>query len=290
MKGCSEEEHPFSYLGDELATMVRVKDILEWLDAHAPFHLAAAWDRCGLLVGDPMAVVDRALVALDPTLETLREAEQLGCQCLVTHHPLFLKPLEAVRVDQFPGRLVAMALRSGVNLVAAHTNLDVARAGTNDTLAGMLSLDSLEPLEVDPALCREELYSGLGRIGLLPRAVPLKAFAQEVQRVSCGARVRVVGDPSRPVSRVALCTGSGGSLVELAAKVGVDVYLTGDIRYHEAQRALEEGMALVDMGHFASERIIVAPVAEVLRSQAAAGRLGLEVFTASREEDPFWIL
>jgi len=270
--------------------MVRVQDILEWLDAHAPFRLAAGWDRCGLQVGDPTAAVDRVLVALDPSLETISEAEQLGCQCLVTHHPLFLKPLDAVRVDQFPGGLVARALRSGVNLVAAHTNLDVARAGTNDTLAEMLSLTSLQPLEVDPSLCHEELYAGLGRIGLLPCAVPLKAFAEEVQRVSNGARARVVGDPSRLVLRVALCTGSGGSLVELAAKAGVDVYLTGDIKYHEAQRALEEGMALVDMGHFASERIIVAPVAEVLRARASLGELELEVFTASREEDPFWML
>ncbi len=290
MKGCSEQEHPFSHLGEESETMVRVRNILEWLDAHAPFRLAAGWDRCGLQVGDPTAKVERVLVALDPTPETIGEAEQLGCQCLVTHHPLFLKPLDVVRVDQFPGSPIIRAIRSGVNLIAAHTNLDVARAGTNDILAGMLSLSSLRPLEVDPSLRHEELYSGLGRIGVLPRAVPLKAFAEEVLRISNGARIRVVGDPSRPVSRVALCTGSGGSLVELAAREGVDVYLTGDIKYHEARRALEEGIALIDMGHFASERIIVAPLAEYLRSQASLNHGELEVFTASREEDPFWIL
>jgi dinuclear metal center YbgI/SA1388 family protein len=270
--------------------MVRVKNILNWLDAYAPFRLAAGWDRCGLQVGDPMAVVERVLVGLDPTLETIREAEQLDCQCLVTHHPLFLKPLDAVRVDRFPGGLISRALCSGVNLVAAHTNLDVARAGTNDTLAEMLSLSSLQPLEVDPTLRHEELYSGLGRIGLLPRSMPLKAFAEEVRRLSRGACIRVVGDPSRPVLRVALCTGSGGSLLELAVREGVDVYLTGDIKYHEAQRAVEEGVALVDMGHFASERIIIAPVAEYLRSQASVDHFELEVLTASREEDPFWIL
>lgn len=237
-----------------------------------------------------MAVVERVLVGLDPTSETIREAEHFKCQCLVTHHPLFLQPLQAVRVDQFPGNLIFRALCSGVNLVAAHTNLDVATGGTNDTLAGILALGSLQPLEVDASLLQEARYSGLGRVGLLPHSVPLRVFAEEVERASRGGRVRVVGDPARPVLRVALCTGSGGSLVELAAREGVDVYVTGDIKYHEAQRAIEEGLALVDMGHFGSERIIVAPIAEYLRSQASLEHFELEVLTASREEDPFWIL
>lgn len=281
---------PLLSFGDELKRMVRVKHILNWLDEHAPFRLAAGWDRCGLQVGDPMSAVERTLVALDPTLETIREAEQRDCQCLVTHHPLFLKPLDAVRVDHYPGALIARSLRGGISLVVAHTNLDVSRAGTNDILAGMLSLGSLQPLELDPALRHEELYSGLGRIGLLPRAVPLSDFAGEVRRLAKGIRVRVVGEPFRPVQRVALCTGSGGSLLDLVIREGVDVYVTGDIKYHEAQRALEEGVALVDMGHFASERIVVAPLAEYLRSRASLEHFELEVFAASREEDPFWTL
>jgi len=270
--------------------MVRVNHILNWLDEHAPFRLAASWDRCGLQVGDPMSAVERVLVALDPSLETVREAEQRDCQCLVTHHPLFIKPLEDVRTDRVPGSVIVRALRGGISLIAVHTNLDVARSGTNDILAGMLALGSLQPLESDPALRHEELYSGLGRIGILPRPVPLYEFAGEVRRLSRGVRIRVVGEPSRPVQRVALCTGSGGSLLDSVIREGVDVYLTGDIKYHEAQRALEEGVALVDMGHFASERIAVGPVAEYLRSKASCEHFELEVLTASRETDPFWIL
>jgi dinuclear metal center YbgI/SA1388 family protein len=270
--------------------MVRVKNILSWLDEYAPFRFAAGWDRCGLQVGDPMSVVERVLVALDPVLETLREAEQLDCQCLVTHHPLFLKPLDDLRIDRFPGASIARAVRSGIHLIAVHTSLDVARGGTNDTLAEMLSLGSPRPLEADPLLRQNAQYSGLGCIGLLPRSVPLRDLAEEVRRVSRGVRIRVVGDPFRPVQRVGLCTGSGGSLVELAAREGVDVYITGDIKYHEAQRAVEEGIALIDMGHFASERIIVAPVAEYLRSRAVSEHVELEVLIARREEDPFWIL
>lgn len=270
--------------------MVRVKDILEWLDAYAPFRFAASWDRCGLLVGDPTAVVEKLLVGLDPRVETLEEAIHLNCQCLVTHHPLFLRPLDAVRTDEFPGKLISRALGGGVNLIAAHTNLDVARAGTNETLAGMLALTSLQPLEMDVSLEKEDRYLGLGLIGRLDHPVPLREFAEASRTVLGGIRVRVVGEPSRPVQRVALCTGSGGSLVETALREGVDVYVTGDLKYHEALRAFEEGLALVDVGHFASERIIVEPLVKYLGARAALNHRTLEVLGASREEDPFWSL
>lgn len=269
--------------------MVQVKDILEWLDAYAPFRFAASWDRCGLQVGTPTAVVERLLVGLDPKFETLEEAIRLHCQCLVTHHPLFLHPLDAVRTDEFPGNLIWRALGGGVNLISAHTNLDVARAGTNETLAGMLGLTSLQPLEVDASLEKEERYLGLGLIGLLARPVTLREFAQASRAALGETGVRVVGEPSRRVQKVALCTGSGGSLVERARRAGVDVYVTGDLKYHEALRAFEEGPALVDVGHFASERIIVGPLAEYLQRRAALDHRSLEVFRASREEDPFWI-
>jgi dinuclear metal center YbgI/SA1388 family protein len=270
--------------------MVLVKDILEWLDAYAPFRFAASWDRCGLQVGDRTASVERLMVGLDPSAETIGEAIHLKCQCLVTHHPLFIRPLDAVRTDEFPGNLISRALVGGVNLIAAHTNLDVARAGTNETLAEMLSLASLQPLEVDASLEKEERYLGLGLIGLLAHPVPLREFAEASRDVLGGIGVRVVGESSRPVQRVALCTGSGGSLVERAIREGVDVYVTGDLKYHEALRALEEGLALVDVGHFASERIIVAPLAEYLRTRAVLDHRELEILRASREEDPFWIL
>ncbi|MFP5213482.1 MAG: Nif3-like dinuclear metal center hexameric protein, partial [Acidobacteriota bacterium] len=147
--------------------MARVKDILAWLDAIAPFRYAASWDRCGLQAGEPGAEVNRVLVALDPSTRTVKEAADRGCQCLVTHHPLIFKPVAAVLTDRFPGLPLAMALRNGINLVAAHTNLDAAREGTNDRLAELLGLELTGPLETERAWEGEENYGGMGRIGAL---------------------------------------------------------------------------------------------------------------------------
>ena len=272
-----------------MPNVVLVKDILTWLDERAPFRFKASWDRCGLQVGDPEAGIERVLVALDPSSVSLSEAEKLGCDCLVTHHPLLFHALYSVRLDELPGNLIAKVLRKSIHLIAAHTNLDVARDGTNDQLARLLLLRDLEALDVDGSLQDESQYGGMGRVGLLPGPVPLEALVESAQRALGIQGARVVGDRRKQVHRVALCTGSGGGLIEKAISSGSQVYITGDVKYHEAQRAMEAGLALIDVGHFASERIVVQPVVEYLRSRAAQENVELEVLAAGEESDPFWI-
>jgi len=268
--------------------MVLVRDILDWLDLYAPFRYTASWDQCGLQVGNPEAPVKSILVALDPTSATLSEAEERKCQCLITHHPLLFHPLKAVRADQFPGNLVIGAVLKGIHLIAAHTNLDVAKGGTNDHLGEMLSITMMQPLEYDDSRQGEDRYGGMGRVGFLTQTISFKALVERTIKALGGITVRAVGDGEKPVQRVALCSGSGGSLIEQAIGAGSDVFITGDIRYHDAQRALEAGLALIDIGHFTSERIVVGPLAAFFRAQAAAHCEVLEVLEAMVEKDPFW--
>jgi dinuclear metal center YbgI/SA1388 family protein len=272
-----------------MRNVVRVRDILIWLDERAPFRFKASWDQCGLQVGDPEAGVGRVLVALDPSSGSISEAERLGCDCLVTHHPLLFSALYSVRLDQFPGNLIAKALCKSIHLIAAHTNLDVARDGTNDQLASLLLLRDVEALDFDRSFQHEGLYGGMGRVGFLPHPVPLETLVERVRETLGIQGARVVGERRKQVHRVALCTGSGGSLVEKAISSGSQVYITGDVKYHDAQRAMEAGLAVIDVGHFASERIVVQPVVEYLRSRAARDKVEIEVLAASEESDPFWI-
>jgi dinuclear metal center YbgI/SA1388 family protein len=269
--------------------MLLVRNILCWLDDFAPFRFAESWDHCGLQVGDPEASLERILVALDPCSQTIREAERLKCQCMVTHHPIIHRPLNAVRMDEHPGRLVAEALMKGISMIAVHTNLDAACQGTNDHLARLLALDVLEPLEADAGWKQEQLYGGMGRVGLLSRPVSLGEMVEATRGALGGIGVRVVGNREKVIQRVAVCSGSGGSLVERVIATGSDAYVTGDIKYHEAQRAVEADLALIDIGHFASERIIVKPLVDYLTAKAAVEGSRLEVFAATEERDPFWI-
>ncbi len=287
--GTPEKEYPHNLFGSRVI-MVQVKDVLKWIDARAPFRYAESWDNCGLQVGDPEASVKRVLVALDPSSQSFQEAENLGCQCLVTHHPLLFRPLSAVRMDRFPGNLVIRALQKGIHVISAHTNLDSAREGTNEQWVRLLSLRSVVPLESQSSWSEEPTYGGMGRVGNLPGPVSLKTFAEQIRNALGGIPIRVVGDQGTQIRRVALCTGSGGSFIEKVISEGVEAYVTGDVKYHEAQRAVESGLNVIDVGHFASERLVVGPLADYLKLQADREGTPVEVLTAFAESDPFWIL
>jgi len=172
--------------------------------------------------------------------------------------------------------LLAGAIRRGIALVVAHTNLDVSRHGTNHHLARLLELQQTVPMEVNPMWHGELEYLGMGQVGELPRVVCLREFVGTIREVLGAAKVRLVGNPGRRIRRVALCSGSGGSLVNLAVSLGVDCYVTGDIKYHEAQTAMEAGMALVDVGHFPSERIVVPPLVRYLEFAGRGQKPGFE--------------
>lgn len=131
---------------------------------------------------------------------------------------------------------------------------------------------------------------GLGRIGRLSAPVSLDAFAALVkERLDCQA-LRVVGAGSLLLEKVALCSGSGASLMGEALRQGADVLVTGDVKYHEAQGALSQGLALLDAGHFATERIMVPRLAEALRQGAAARGWTLDIQESQGESDPFRVV
>ncbi len=270
--------------------MVRIKDIFQWIDSLAPFRYAQSWDNCGIQVGNPQSPVTRMLVALDPASSVLREAQRLECQCLVTHHPLLFRPINSVRTDSWPGSIIRHALISGIGIIAAHTNLDAAREGTNARLKELLGLEAAGPLEAEEGLKVDEQYIGMGLVGLLRLEATLESLAGKLNQMLGGAVVRMTGDLQKRVSRVAVCTGSGGSMIEKVLAAGADVFITGDMKYHEARLAEESGLAVLDIGHFASEKLVLEPLGDFLRSRAQSEGLELEVFVSESEKDPFTVI
>ncbi len=131
---------------------------------------------------------------------------------------------------------------------------------------------------------------GLGRVGMLAEPRPLGVFAEGVRELLGVREVRVAGDLERAVARVAVCPGSGMGLLEQAVAAGAEVYLTGDVRHHEALEALRRGLSIIDAGHHATERLIVPVVADYLRRRAEAAGKSLVVTTSRVDTNPFKIL
>ena len=255
--------------------------LLVEIDALAPFALAEPWDNVGLMVGRRGRPGTRVLVALDLREAVLDEALETGANAVLLHHPPIFPALSAVSDARTAGRLVLRAAEERIAVIAAHTNLDSAAGGLNDLMAadlGMTDLTPLVPQAGDPR-------TGLGRVGtvapttlgdLTSRAVA--AFAPRQ------ANLAMAGDPAAAVVRVAVCTGSGGSLIDAARAAGADAYVTSDLKYHDFDAA--EGMGLVNLPHAAVEAQALRRWTPVLADALAPN--GVQVSSSSVDTDPWF--
>ena len=225
----------------------------------APGEGAMEWDNVGLLVGDPRQPIEKALVALDITQAVAEEAIASGCQLIVAHHPVMncrWLPVQNIREDTPQGRLLRKLLRHDICAICMHTNLDVAWAGVNDALADTLGLGDTRPL------CE----NGLGRVGELPEPAALFDFVRHVSRaLNCnGLRY---ADAGRPVQRVAVGGGACGEFIGAALAAGCDTYVTADLSYHQFLDAGDQGINLLDAGHFPTEDPVCARLVDYLTAE-----------------------
>jgi dinuclear metal center YbgI/SA1388 family protein len=265
-----------------------VADILAVMERIAPEASAEPWDSVGLATGHPDWPVEKVWVALDPLEEVLQEAARHGASLLVTHHPLFFSPVKSINLASPLGRIVEMAITKKIAIFCAHTNLDKAGQGVNAALAEALGLAGCQILAPDaPAAKSGESGFGMGLVGELAQKISLADFAKKVKKALAADVVRMVGDKATQVRRVAVCGGSGGSLLPNFLASGADVFVTGDIRYHDALLVLEKGRSLLDAGHFATENLVVGPLARLLERELSKTWPGVRVFAHDNQKDPF---
>lgn len=266
----------------------QLKDILKTLDVIAPFSMAEEWDNSGFQVGFLSDKIKKAFISLDPTIEALRSARAANAQLLITHHPLIFNPLARIDSNAYPGDVITEALTSRISIVAMHTNFDMAKGGINDILARMIGLQKCE------ALCKNneagDPLEGLGRIGYLPEILPLKTIARIIMDSIGAMGSMIIGAPDKKIKKVAILGGAGGSELSRAAEKGADLYVTGDIRHHDALMAQTLDLALMDVGHFNMERAAMHVFAGDLRDKFKEQGWNLDIEIFEDEKAPMWYL
>ncbi len=363
--------------------MLRVADIVDFLDRSCPPALAAEWDNVGLLLGERGIVVTRVMTCLTVTPESAAEAVESGVQFIVTHHPILFRAVKRLTDATTEGRMLLPLVRAGVAVYSPHTAFDNAVAGINQELGRRLDLTNLAPLrrgeesrsckivvfvpdkdlakvseamfaagagnigqyrecsfrlagtgtffgtdatnptvgvkgrreevnewrlevvcperDVEPVVAamrkahsyEEPAYDvyplrpsdsplGAGRVGDLERPVPLAELALRAKVVLTSRAVQVVGDADRVVKRVAVACGAAGELLADAVRAHADVFLTGEMRFHDYLDARARGVALLLPGHYATERFGVEELALRIRGEWPE----LEVWASRRESDP----
>ncbi len=258
---------------------MNVQEIIALIEDSAPLTGAATWDRSGVQIAGQKNDVRKLAALLDPVPDGIAEALAWGADMILTHHPLYMEP----RALDAPGDFLdvaRMVLAHGSWLYAAHTSLDAQPEGPAGWLARSFKLSHVRVLEPTGAPGENV---GLGIIGDLPDPIAWPRFAASLAECVERDFWTTSGEPPASIRTMAYCTGSGGSLVEAAKSAKADVYVTGDLKYHQALCA---GIFLVDVGHFSLEEEMIRLFAKDLDSGLSPKGVAVKFFKGA---DPFTV-
>lgn len=245
---------------------VTVNDIIKLVEELVPVSLAEDWDNVGLIIGRSNAPVKKILLALDITKEVVQQAVDMKCNLIITHHPAIFKGIKNVTDKNWQEELLLTLIENKIAVYSAHTNLDSAARGVNGVLAKKLKLEDRDILDEE---------SGIGRIGTVTES-SLDEFAEFVKE-TLKADYVVVANAGKNVSKVAVCGGSGSDFIDIALAKGADTLVTGDIKYHEAQKAVFSGLNIIDAGHQATELPVLETLADTLSLRFTERDMGVLV-------------
>ncbi|MBQ7421764.1 MAG: Nif3-like dinuclear metal center hexameric protein [Prevotella sp.] len=230
---------------------MKIREVVSALERFAPLPLQEDYDNAGLQVGLTEAEVSGALLCLDVTEQVVDEALALGCNLIVSHHPLIFRKLAQVAGRDYVQRTVMKAIKNDIAIVSMHTNLDNARGGVNFKIAEKMGLTEVDFLGLPKTVNGVDGASGV--IGKL--SVPLSAtdFVQMLKHVFDVECVQANQLLCRNIKKVALCGGSGSFLMGNAIAAGADAFVTGEMHYHEFFDH-EQQIQIAVIGHYQSEQ------------------------------------
>ena len=232
---------------------MKIKEVYDFLDSFAPFKNQLDFDNAGFLIGDVNAEVKGIVVTLDITDEVIKFAINKNANLIITHHPVIFEPLKSVLSDS----LVFSLIKNDINVISAHTNLDMAQGGVNDKLCEIIGLENIEGV-----FQNGEVYEA--RIGTISET-DADTFAKYLKE-KLGGMIKYTKGADK-IKTVGICSGSGGSMLYDMAKLGVDAFVTADIKHNILLDAEHLNIAIFDCGHFNTEDIIVSPIKNKLEEK-----------------------
>lgn len=258
--------------------MTCVADIVDFLDQRNPPELAEDWDNIGLLIGDPQSKVDRVLTCLTLTPDVAAEAVNSSVDIIVSHHPILFRPIQKITSSTSEGAMLLQLVENKIAVYSPHTAFDSAADGINQQIAERFEMTDIRPFRPSD----DDEMIGSGRYGELPVTYEFQTLVEKVRDEFQLPAVQFVGDPKMDVRRLGIACGSAAEFLRDARKAGCDAFITGEARFHSALEARAEGIGLILIGHYASERPAVEQLAVVIADQFSE----LTVQASNVETDP----
>jgi len=263
--------------------MTTIKSVCDFLTSLAPLELAEDWDNVGLLVGDDQRPAARIMTCLTVTPGSAAEAIGRKADLIVSHHPMPFRPLKRITTADTVGRLIWSLAASRIAIYSPHTAFDSAREGINQLISEGIGLQKILPL-IESVDLGADL--GAGRWGSAPGPVDLQQLADDTKKFLKVDQVRVCGELSRNLTKVAVACGSAGQFLHDAKRLGCDALVTGETTFHTCLEAEAIGLGLVLVGHFASERFGVERLAKVIADEFDE----IEAWASLEERDPLQVV
>lgn len=240
---------------------MKLATLLQELDRICPWEYQEDFDNSGLQVGDEDDDCHQVLLAFDFTEAILDEAIEKGCDTIITHHPFLFRGVKSIHTQDWQGKMIYKLIENKVALIAMHTNLDKIDFGVNMKLAADLGLENTRVFLVEESGC------GLGAVGTLPAPQKFGDFVQAVKQNLHRPCVKYVGDENKEVMSIGVLGGAGAEFLATARDKGLDVYLSSDFKYHDAQKAQNIDMCIIDAGHFGTEVGVVEALGQKLENE-----------------------
>ncbi len=255
---------------------MKLKEITAFLESLVPTENQDKWDNSGFQVGNPEKEVKKVGFALSVSFSVLEQAEREGVDLIIAHHPVTISGIKSVIPTSYPEKLFFYLLEKGIAVYSMHTNLDVSPLGPTAIIAAKLGIESFSPIVENPPY---------GAVATLPEPVTQRELFDKLSSFLPEDVFRVINySPDSLVRKVAICSGSGASLMD--AVIGnVDVYITGDVKYHDALKAVDCGLTVFDMGHFGTERLFYEKLVSLL-----AKNFPEVIFILLNEKSPFEVI
>lgn len=233
---------------------MKVEEIAGIIEKDFPIKYAFDGDNVGLLVGNPKDEVRKILITCDVDSEVVREAVTVGANLIVSHHPLMFHKVNRMTEDDPEQEAIRLMIKNNISLYSAHTNLDAANGGLNDYMASLLNIKNTDV--VDVVAEDNGKNHGFGRVGMLKEPVSLERLMNNIIDVFKADGLRYEGNKNALVHKIAVNTGGGADILYRCIDLCCDVLVTGDIKYNGFRDAAQHKMAVVDIMHFDSEKIV----------------------------------
>ena len=273
---------------------VKIDELIDIVEKLAPVEYAYKWDNVGLQLGSKNDNIKKVLTTLEVTESVLDEAIENNVNMVISHHPMIFSSLKKIIKEDLKGKLIYKAIQNNIAIYATHTNIDVAPGGLNDYIANLLEMTDAQVLEetdrsINP-VDNEISINGIGRVGKLEKSKTLEELIEEIKKQINIEHVTVAGDLKANIEKIAIINGRGAGLITLAIHKGCQCVITGDVKYHDAQDAISQGINVIDIGHYHGEKFFPEFLANYLSKKTMEKGLNVEIIPSTVDINPFKIV